>query len=83
MDLDYAPTGKHFVAGAYDRTVRIFGADQGHSVDVYHTKRMQRIFAVKWSADNKYVLTGSDEFNVRLWKAGGHVRGLLWEWGLV
>ena len=24
MDVDYAPTGKEFVSGSYDKTVRIF-----------------------------------------------------------
>ncbi len=33
--------------------------------EVYHTKRMQRIFCVKWSSDAKFVLSGSDETNIR------------------
>lgn len=67
--IDYAPTGREIVTGSYDRTIRIFGTDQGHARELYHTKRMQRIFAVKFSADNKYVLSGSDDTNIRLWKA--------------
>lgn len=31
IDVDYAPTGKEFVSGSYDKTVRIFPADKGHS----------------------------------------------------
>ncbi len=30
---------------------------------------MQRLTCVAWSGDNKYVLSGSDEMNIRLWKA--------------
>lgn len=30
---------------------------------------MQHVICVKWSADSKYVLSGSDEMNIRLWKA--------------
>ena len=30
---------------------------------------MQRLSAVAWSLDNKYILTGSDEMCIRLWKA--------------
>lgn len=30
---------------------------------------MQRIFSVAWSPDNNYVLSGSDDGNVRLWRA--------------
>lgn len=37
--------------------------------EVYHTKRMQHVICVKWSSDNKYILSGSDEMNIRLWKA--------------
>ncbi|CAG8639551.1 1424_t:CDS:2 [Paraglomus brasilianum] len=37
--------------------------------DVYHTKRMQRIFCVKYSVDSKVVLSSSDDGNVKLWKA--------------
>ena len=30
---------------------------------------MQRLTCVAWSGDNRYILSGSDEMNVRLWKA--------------
>lgn len=30
---------------------------------------MQYALSVVWSMDNKYVLSGSDEMNIRLWKA--------------
>jgi WD repeat and SOF domain-containing protein 1 len=69
MALDYAPTGREFATGGYDRTVRIFGSNEGRSREVYHTKRMQRIFAIKFSGDAKYVLSGSDDTNIRAWKA--------------
>ena len=69
MCVDYAPTGKEFVTGGYDRCMRIFAADAGHSREVYTAKRMQRIFSVQFSADNRYVLSGSDDTNIRVWKA--------------
>ncbi|GBP31639.1 DDB1- and CUL4-associated factor 13 [Eumeta japonica] len=69
IDVDYSPTGRQFVSGSYDKTVRIFETLKGHSRDVYHTKRMQRLTCVKWSLDDKYILTGSDEMNIRMWKA--------------
>lgn len=34
MDVDYSPTGREFVAGSYDRSVRIFGYNAGHSREV-------------------------------------------------
>ena len=70
MDVDYSPTGREFVAGSYDRSVRIFSHNGGHSKEVYHTKRMQRIFAVRFSGDGSYVFSGSDDMNVRVWKVG-------------
>ena len=69
IDVDYSPTGREFVSGSYDKTIRIFGAEEGHSREVYHTKRMQRLTSVAWSADNKYILCGSDEMDIRIWKA--------------
>lgn len=69
LDIDYSPTGKEFVTGSYDRTIRIFPHDQMHSREVYHTSRMHRIFAVKFSGDATYVTSGSEDTNIRLWKA--------------
>lgn len=37
--------------------------------EIYHTKRMQRVTCVRWSLDNRYIVSGSDEMNIRLWKA--------------
>ncbi|KAK3087429.1 hypothetical protein FSP39_005840 [Pinctada imbricata] len=69
MDVDYSPTGKEFVTACYDKSLRIFPTDKGHSREIYHTKRMQRVRIVKWSLDNRYILSGSDEMNIRIWKA--------------
>ncbi|KAL5277276.1 DCAF13 family protein [Megaselia abdita] len=71
-DVDYSPTGKEFVTGSYDKTVRIYEIHKSHSREIYHTKRMQRVVCVGWSYDSKYVFSGSDEMNIRLWKAKAH-----------
>lgn len=52
------------------RSIRIFNYNGGHSKEVYHTKRMQRVFAVRYSGDGTYVFSGSDDMNVRMWKVG-------------
>lgn len=69
MDVSFSPSGREFVSGSYDRTVRIFPVNGGRSREVYHTKRMQRVFSVEFSADAQYVISGSDDTNIRLWKA--------------
>lgn len=69
MDLDFSPTGEELVTGSYDKTIRIFKTRKGHSRDIYHTKRMQRIHVVKFSTDSKYILSGSDDYNIRLWRS--------------
>ncbi|XP_061772437.1 DDB1- and CUL4-associated factor 13 [Nerophis ophidion] len=69
LDVDYSPTGREFVSASFDKSIRIFPKDRGHSREVYHTKRMQHVICIKWSADNRYILSGSDEMNIRLWKA--------------
>lgn len=69
MDVDYAPTGREFVSGSYDKSLRIFPVERGRSREVYHTRRMHRVMNVLWSMDNKFLLSGSDEMNIRIWKA--------------
>lgn len=71
MDVRVLCTPQHaFIAHvalvhATQTTICITG---GHSREVYTTKRMQRVFAVKFSGDATYVFSGSDDMNVRVWK---------------
>ena len=82
MSVGWSPTGTEFVTGSYDKTIRIFSTrkeggtashggygSNGVARDIYHTKRMQRIFCVGYTLDHKYILSGSDDTNLRLWKA--------------
>ncbi|KAI9773528.1 MAG: rRNA-processing protein sof1 [Geoglossum umbratile] len=68
MDVEFSPTGEELVSASYDRTVRLWNRGEGHSRDIYHTKRMQRVFSVKFTPDANYLLTGSDDGNIRLWR---------------
>lgn len=69
LDVEFSPTGEELVSASYDRTVRLWNRMKGHSRDIYHTKRMQRVFSAKWTPDSKYILSGSDDGNIRLWRA--------------
>lgn len=69
MDVDFSPTGQELVTGSYDKTIRIYRTREGHSRDIYHTKRMQRIFCVRYSSDSRYILSGSDDTNIRIWRS--------------
>lgn len=74
MDVEFSPTGEELVSASWDRTVRLWNRDRGHSRDIYHTKRMQRVMAAKWTPDSKYLLSGSDDGNIRLWRANASQR---------
>ena len=69
LSVAWSPTGREFCTGSYDRTMRIFSERAGTARDIYHTKRMQRVFTVNYSLDSKFIVSGSDEGNVRVWKA--------------
>jgi len=58
MSVAFSPTGQEFVSGSYDRTVRLFGHTAGRSRDVYHARRMQRVFCVDYSQDGRYRMGG-------------------------
>jgi WD repeat and SOF domain-containing protein 1 len=74
MSCAWSPTGLEFVSGGWDRTVRIWSEGRGARPEVYHTKRMQRVSSTLFSADARFVLSGSDDGNVRLWKARASAR---------
>ena len=74
MDVEFSPTGQELVSASYDRTVRLWDRAGGHSRDIYHTKRMQRVFSTKFTADSQYLLSGSDDGNIRLWRANASRR---------
>lgn len=74
MDIEFSPTGEELVSASYDRTVRLWDRAGGHSRDIYHTKRMQRVFSAKFTPDSQYLLSGSDDGNIRLWRANASKR---------
>lgn len=49
LSVGFSPTGREFVSGGYDRMVRIWNCNTGRSREVYHTKRMGRVFCTNFS----------------------------------
>lgn len=69
--VDFAPTGNAFVAASTDCTLRIWDVNQttkSTSAEMFHTKRMAKVFSVKWSPDNAYIYSGSEDAVLRVWK---------------
>jgi WD repeat and SOF domain-containing protein 1 len=69
VDVDFNPLGTEICSGGYDKTIRIFSLDKQKSREIYHTKRMQRVLTCKFSGDGRFVLSGSEDTNIRIWKA--------------
>ena len=69
LDVDYSPLGTELVSGGYDKTVRIFSLESQKAREIFHTKRMQRVGAVRWTGDGRFILSGSEDTNIRIWKA--------------
>jgi len=69
LDVAFSPTGQEFVSASYDKTIRLFAYNGMRSREVYHTKRMQRVLATEFSLDGRFVFSGSEDTNVRVWKA--------------
>ncbi|KAJ1459552.1 WD40-repeat-containing domain protein [Pelagophyceae sp. CCMP2097] len=71
LDVAFAPSGLEFATAGADRTTRIFPArgGGGRSRESYHAQRMQRVTCVAFTSDASFLVTGSDDANVRVWKA--------------
>ena len=70
MDVDWSPTGAEIATAGYDHCIRIYDVRQGGvSRDTYHTSRMRRLQAIRFTGDSRFILSGSDDGNVRIWRA--------------
>ena len=69
LDIDYSPTCKEFITWSFDKTIRIFNISEGFSRDYYGDKRTQKVYSVIYTMDDKYILSGSDDTNIRVCKA--------------
>ncbi|KAI5150948.1 DDB1- and CUL4-associated factor 13 [Enteropsectra breve] len=69
VSLAFSPNGKEIATGSYDKTIRFFNLKDRKSRDCYYNDRMQIVNGVAYSSDARYVVSGSDDGCLRLWKA--------------
>jgi len=65
-DVAFSPLGQYFVAGGYDRSARLFSADQLQCVRLF-VGHYSDVTSVAWHPNCNYVVTGSWDKTVRLW----------------
>ncbi|KAI5170443.1 DDB1- and CUL4-associated factor 13 [Pancytospora epiphaga] len=69
VSLAYHPGGEELATGSFDRTIRIFRAQDRKSRDCYYNSRMHIVHGVMYSNDGQFIISGSDDGSLRLWKA--------------
>ena len=75
--VDWNAIGTEFVSGSVDGHIRIWRSnhntadakDVGYSRELYKGKRMYNLEQVRWTNDNKYILSGSADGAIRVWKS--------------
>jgi WD40 repeat protein len=85
----WSRNGSRIVSGSFDKTVRVWNAADGNSIQTYlgHADRVQ---AVAWAPDSMHVASAGDDRTVHIWHAStgalqriysghaDHVLGLAW-----
>ncbi|KAH9412085.1 hypothetical protein HK407_02g03090 [Ordospora pajunii] len=72
--VEFDPLGVEIASGSSDKTIRIFEIDERKSRDVYYAKRMQNVFGLKYSHDSQFIVSGSDDGSIRLWRSHASIR---------
>lgn len=69
LDVQHAASGHKIISGSTDKTIRIFHNHREHTQDnVYHNRRMQAVTALCCTDDGNYIVSGSTDTNLRVWK---------------
>jgi WD repeat and SOF domain-containing protein 1 len=56
------------VSGSLDRTIRIHRPKSDFKSVVFSSSRMSRVLCVSFSIEGNYILSGSEDGNLRIWK---------------
>mmetsp|Transcript_40254 Transcript_40254/g.82389 ORF Transcript_40254/g.82389 Transcript_40254/m.82389 type:complete len:404 (-) Transcript_40254:2157-3368(-) len=67
LSLDQDRNNQTILSGSCDSTIRIFSKSFPGNSEIFHTQRMRKVLTVGFSIDQKYILSGSEDGNLRLW----------------
>ena len=67
--LDQNRYDETIISGSYDNTIRIFKQNENLSSEILFTQRMRRVLDLSFSLDGKYIISASDDGDIRLWKS--------------
>ncbi len=75
LDLSFSPSGNKIVSGSADCTIRVYSLPNSNNNDnnsnnlVYYNQRMGMVNGVTFSNCNNFIISGSDDGSLRLWKS--------------
>lgn len=67
--VKYNPSGTEVCSGSFDQSIRIFRTNERKSRDIYYNQRMHNIYGLEYSNDDQFIISGSDDGSIRLWKS--------------
>ncbi len=68
QSLDQEKKEGMIVSGSLDRTIRIHRPKSDFKSVVFSSSRMSRVLCVSFSIEGNYILSGSEDGNLRIWK---------------
>ncbi|KAI4292609.1 DDB1- and CUL4-associated factor 13 [Pancytospora philotis] len=69
VSIAFNPNGKELATGSYDKSIRIFNFQDRKARDCYYNDRMHLVHGLVYSNDGRFIVSGSDDGSLRLWKA--------------
>jgi len=68
LSLAQDKKNQDLLSGSLDSTIRIFPKSFIQISEIFFNQRMNRVLDVCFSADQKFILSGSEDGNLRIWK---------------
>jgi WD repeat and SOF domain-containing protein 1 len=68
LTIDQNQFSQTIVSGSYDSTLRLFKTNEHQCSEIFFTQRMRKILDVSFSLDGRYIISASEDGELRLWK---------------